>query len=334
MFEKLTRQRPYSTWALQFYCIVTTLYWLVFLFSVKHRSRVCQNLALPQHQQSSFAKYASSQSHDFPFKTWQISIGETAVEPRIQSAIHSWTEQNPRHRYEMITRGGSETYVAETFAHKPDLVRDFLAMQDAVMRADLLRHLLLYGDGGIYADQDTVCLQPFQNWIPIEFKDKVNLIIGIERDYLDSEMLPGDTENVGFGTGTIASKPGHFIIERFIERSLSRLRRLAEKRNTTIATLEASYEDIIDTTGPGLFSEFIWQELSRITGTTVTSSNLTGLTEPRLIEDVLILPVTGFSPGMPHSNAKGPEDEHAMVHHLHVGSWKADHPHEESVDNL
>lgn len=324
MMEKFTPTRRYLTYVLLFYCIATTLYWIPFIFSAKHRSRVCDNLGISHNHQSS---HSPSRAQDFPFKIWQTAkTGVAALGYDTQSSIQSWTEQNPNHRFEMITDGSSEIYVATTFAQKPEVIRDFLALQDPVLRADLLRYLMLYGDGGIYSDLDTICLRPFHTWIPAAFKDKVNLIIGIEGDSLGGPMIDGFSQHVGLGQSTLAAKPGHFMMEHIIERVLTQLRLLAERQNCTLATIEASYKDVIDTTGPGVFSETVYRGLSNMTGTNFTSSNLTGLMEPRLIGDVLILPVTAFAPGVPHSNARGVEDESALVQHLYHGSWKADHP--------
>ena len=193
-----------------------------------------------------------------------------------------------------------------------------------MLRADILRYLILYAHGGIYTDVDTVCLKPFSTWIPAAFKNKTNVIVGIEGESLGGPIIEGFSHHVGIGQWTVAAKPGHFMLERVIERVLSRLRMLAEKQNSTISDLQPSYKDVIDTTGPGVFTECIYEDLSTVTGTNVSSSNLTGLTEPRLIGDVLILPVTAFAPGVPHSNAKSIEDESALVQHLFAGSWKHD----------
>ena len=324
MTENLTKNGRYLVYALLFYCvIISTLYCLPSLSFVRQRSRLPPKVTLPQDSHS------SSQRHDFPLKIWQTAkTGVPTLDYDAQWRIQSWLEQNPKHQYEMVTDGSSESYVVDTFAHKPEVINDFLALQDPVLRADLLRYLFLYGDGGIYSDLDTICLRPFDAWIPAGFKNKTNLIIGIEGDSLGGPMISGFSHHVGLGQWTLAAKPGHIMMERMIERVLGGLGMLAERQNRTLATLEASYMDVINTSGPGAFSECIYHELSLATGTNVSSSNLTGLTEPRLIDDVLILPVTAFANGVPHSNAKGSEDEGALVQHLFQGSWKGSHPFE------
>lgn len=116
------------------------------------------------------------------------------------------------------------------------------------------------------------------------------------------------------------------MIEMIIERVLTQLHILAESQNTTIAGIEADYMDVMDTTGPGVFAESIYAGLSQIANSTITSANLTGMTEPRLFGDVLILPITSFGAGLAHSNAGDIDDEAALVQHLFAGTWKGDHP--------
>ena len=81
----------------------------------------------------------------------------------------------------------------------------------------------------------------------------------------------------------------------------------------------------MDTTGPGIFAKTIYEALSISSNTTVSPSNLTSMTEPRLFGDILILPITSFAAGVGHSNAGQITDKEALVQHLFAGSWKGDH---------
>jgi len=236
-------------------------------------------------------------------------------------------DRNPSHIYTLITASRGLSYVRENYAHRPSLVADFLDLQDPMLRADLVQYLFLLKDGGIYTDLDTICLKPISAWIPPQFdKADIGLILGIEGDSLGGEIISGFSHPVQFATWTMAVKPAHFMIEMIIERVLTQLHALAERQNTTIAGIEAGYMDVMDTTGPGVFAESIYAGLSQISNSSVTSANLTGMTEPRLFGDVLVLPITSFGAGLPHSNAGNIDDEAALVQHFFAGTWKGDHP--------
>ena len=274
-------------------------------------------------------------SSEFPRKIWQTArTGLPALDQNTQGGIRSWLDMNEEQRYELITKESSASYVREHFSHRRELLEDFLSLQDGLLRADLVRYLLLFAEGGTYTDLDTICLKPISQWIPADIKSKVNLVFGVEGDSLDGALIPGFSHPVQFASWTILAKPRHMIMGMIVNRVLHQLRGLAKAQNTTIDNIEASYMDVMDTTGPGVFAETIYHGLSLITGTNVTSSNLTGMTEPKLFGDVLILPVTAFGAGLSHSNAGPTWDERALVQHIFAGSWKADHPMKSEAEAL
>jgi len=126
------------------------------------------------------------------------------------------------------------------------------------------------------------------------------------------------------------AKPGHLILEITVERVMERLKKLAQKQGCTISGIKATYHEVLDTTGPALFTEAVLEGLSYTTGTNFGTHNITGMTEPRLVGDVLILPINAFGSGQKHSNSGDPDSDSAMVHHLFKGTWKKDHSFQDS----
>lgn len=313
-----TLERRYFVYLLLFYSVVSTLYcWAPSIHSAAKGALARENSAILQEQRNSSAHNTSS---DFPHNIWQTARSNIfTLDSSIQSAIQTWLDKNKYHRYELITAERSDSYVTERFTHRPDLVRDFLSLRDSILRADLLRYLFLHTDGGVYTDLDTICGKPIDTWIPAAFKDKANLVLGIEGDSYGGGLREGFTYHVQFATWTMAAKPGHFIIGMIIDHVLNQLHNLAAKQNTTISNIKADYMDVMDTTGPGVFAGSVYQGLSQISGSNVTSANLTGLNEPMLIGDVLIMPLISFG-------AFDLDNPSALVQHTFAGTWKADHP--------
>lgn len=264
------------------------------------------------------------QSSAFPRKLWQTSPNNANVgsEPNVQQ----WLTANPSHRYERITAANGDDYVREHYAHDPNIVATFTELRDGMLRADLVQYLFLLAEGGVYTDMDTTCLKPIDRWVPTQYTDAADLVLGIEGDSLGGDLISGFTYPVQFATWTMMVKPGHFILRMIVERVISQLHALAQRQNTTIAGIEAGYMDVMDTTGPGIFSQTIYQGLSELSGKEVDPSSLTGMKEPRLFGNVLVLPVTSFGAGLAHSNAGEVTDPDALVHHMFAGTWKGDHP--------
>lgn len=128
-----------------------------------------------------------------------------------------------------------------------------------------------------------------------------------------------------FATWAMMAKPGHLMMEITVDRVLDRLRKLAQKQEKTISGIKPSFREVMDTTGPALFTEAVFEGLSFTTGTKFSHLNVTGLTSAQLVGDVLILPINAFGSGQVHSNSGSPDEDSALVQHLFKGSWKADH---------
>ena len=263
----------------------------------------------------------------FPRKIWQTAkYGPAGLDEMDRAALRTWTKLNQKWRYEAVTQYGAETYVRERFAHRPELVEAFTDLQDPILHADLVRYLVLLGDGGVYSDLDTRALKPINDWIPAEYRRLANVVVGVEYDRLEGTRWMDWTLDLQFATWAILAKPGHALLDLTVQRVIDGLRRLAVKQGTTLAGVQPSFQDVLDTTGPALFTNAVFERLSYTTGTNFTWLNVTDLKIPRLVDDILILPITAFGNGQGHSNAGSPEEDLALVQHLFKGSWKGDHP--------
>ena len=301
------------------YCIISTLFCLRFIHVAKHNSDICE-IFIPVEDNITIAVTP------FPRKIWQTSKTSPAgLEADDRHAILSWFKMNQKHRYEIVTQHSAESYVREKYSHRPDIAEVFLDLQDPILRADLIRYLVLLGDGGVYSDIDTMSLKPIDDWIPTAYQNEVNLVVGIEYDTLGGNRWVDWTLDLQFATWAILAKPGHLFMQITVDRVIERLKKLAFKQERAISQIRASFHEVLDTTGPALFTEAVFEGLSYTTGTKFTSANLTGLTEPKLVGDVLVLPITAFGSGQQHSNSGSPESDTALVQHLFKGSWKKNH---------
>lgn len=131
------------------YCIISTLFCFRFISLAKHSSQVCEASFDP------VVENVTVPSYQFPKKIWQTSKnGPAGLDPEDRHPIQSWVKLNQKHRFEILTAHTAESYVRDTFAHRPDIVEMFTELQDPILRADLIRYLVLLGDGGVYSDID------------------------------------------------------------------------------------------------------------------------------------------------------------------------------------
>ena len=255
-------------------------------------------------------------------KIWQTTkLGPMSLGEKDRKNLEKWDEMNPTWRHEILTDGGCDEYVRDRFAGRPDIVKVFTALKDNILRADLIRYLVLLGDGGIYSDIDTESLKPIDEWIPPEYKDVTNAVVGVEYDTFGHDPAPA-LLIVQFINWTIMSKNSHPLMELTVRNAISAIEALAEKQQVPLGHIQANFNDVLASTGPALLTTATYEYLSKATGTKVSWLNVTGLKAPKLIHDILVLPVTAFGNGQTHSNAGTPQDPTALVHHLFSGSWK------------
>lgn len=262
----------------------------------------------------------------FPRKIFQTSPSSPAsLPPDELPAIQSWTDLNPKHRYEILTHSTAESYILQNFPHDPSIFETFSQISDPILRADMIRYIVLLGDGGVYSDLDTVSLKPIEEWIPDEYRDKANVVVGVEYDKLDGGRWLDWTLDLQFCTWAILAKPAHPMLHKTVQYAMSQINALARKQNTSVSKLKVSFLEVLDTTGPAAFTTSVFNYLSEMLKEEYTWLNVTRLEKPILVADVLILPINAFGSGQLHSNSRQPTDDDAFVKHLFRGSWKHNH---------
>ena len=136
----IIRRRPFSI-LLKGLAIFGALLLILQLFSTPERAKT--NL-LRLHSPS----LTTFQSEEIANKIWQTwHTPAILLDEEDKARVRSWHEQNPNHRYELLTDKGGETFVRQNFAGEP-LIRDvFLNLTDTILRADFLRYLVLLAEG-------------------------------------------------------------------------------------------------------------------------------------------------------------------------------------------
>ena len=293
-----------------------------------------QHFDLPKVPVELTSQSRASISGEIPQKIWQTwHTSAILLEDETKDHARTWQEKNPQYRYELLTDGGAESYVRQNFAEEP-LLRDvYLNLTDPILRADFFRYLLLSAEGGVYADVDVECREPIDTWIPPQYQGKVGVVLGIETDRKpvenDVKLYYDHREYIwGVTNWTFMSKRGHPFLRLVAEMVANNIIEVARKQGQPLATVDFSYKEVIDSTGPRAFTEAFLTYASKVTGTTVTYLNATMLEEPTLIGDVLLLPIRAFSTS--EASRDGVEGAHAynyatLIYHWSAGTWKKTH---------
>ena len=172
-----------------------------------------------------------------------------------------------------MTSEWAEVFLTETLASIPDLASLYKAYPHHVLRADLLRYLILWYYGGYYSDIDVFPARSIKSCPALRqsgFGDTVDpaisLVVGVEIDEpFASPRKMHDwhwVRSYGFVQYTMYA-PQRFspVLREIIIRVLSHTRRHINESNVFIG---ARYNELatLEITGPGVFTDAVLDVLS------------------------------------------------------------------------
>ncbi|RMJ25396.1 glycosyl transferase [Aspergillus sp. HF37] len=271
----------------------------------------------------------------FPQKIWQIwRVDPLAFEQTEFETANTWLEQNPSMRYEVITDRSDVAFVEQHYGpggfNRPDIVEFYHNVTIPIVKADLLRYMVLYAEGGIYADIDVEALKPFHRFIPDSHDEReYDVVVGIEVDeprFRDHPILGQKSQS--FCQWTIVSRPQHSVMMRLIENIMKWLKRIASQQKVPVSDVDLNFDEVITGTGPSAFTTALLEEMNKNErAPKVTWDMFHNMAESKVVNRVLVLTVEAFCAGQGHSDSGNHEARSALVkHHYHASNWPNRHP--------
>lgn len=254
----------------------------------------------------------------FIWQTWKTTPGGDFPDA-FRPAEASWSVLHPGFTHEVVTDSGARLLLRYLYASIPDVIEAYDALPLPVMKADFFRYLILLARGGIYTDIDTTALRSTTDWIPDEVpRSTIGLVIGIEADPDRPDWKDWYSRRIQFCQWTIQAKPGHPVLRDAVARITEMT--LERKRQGTLKA-EKLHNDIVEFTGPAMWTDVVFAYLNNKdyfkldSKKNISWSDFTRIETAKKIGDVVVLPITSFSPGVQNMGAKEPEDPMAFVKH-------------------
>ncbi|KAI6713608.1 hypothetical protein JHW43_003851 [Diplocarpon mali] len=270
----------------------------------------------------------------FPRKVWQTwKVDALAFEERDLGRARTWTAKNPGYRYEVLTDNNDMYYVEAHFGlhgiNRPDIVDVYRSLTARIIKADLLRYLIMYVEGGVYADIDVENLKPIDRWLPRRFEERdVDIVIGVEVDEPTFAQHPIlGQKSRSFCQWTFMCKPGNPFMLRLIDGILEWLHGVALKEGKGVGDIVLDFDEVLTGTGPSAFTAAALAEMSAREGREVTWDTFHNLDEAVLVKGMLVLNVEAFAAGQGHSDSGNHHSRFALVkHRYHASAWTDAHP--------
>lgn len=255
------------------------------------------------------------------WQTWKAGPGSADFEERLRPMEASWTEKHPSFVHEVITDDAAGHLINYLYASIPEVAEAYDAMPLPVLKADFFRYLILLARGGIYTDIDTTALKAATEWLPPDFdRSTAGLIIGIEADPDRPDWHKWYSRRIQFCQWTIQAKSGHPVLQDIVARITEKT--TAMRSGQGFKKGKDLIKSIMDHTGPGIWTDSVFDYLNNEDyfdfsqrSTNVSYAEFFNMKEPRKIGDVVVLPITSFSPGVQQMGAGEKDDPMAFVAH-------------------
>ena len=259
------------------------------------------------------------------WQTWKYTPASPKFGESFRPAEASWTEKHPGFIHEVITDQVAVHLLRHLYASVPEVLQAYHALPLPVLKADFFRYLILLARGGIYSDIDTHALQSAIDWLPEKVpKNSIGLVIGIEADPDREDWAAWYSRRIQFCQWTIQSKPGHPVLMEIVANIT--LETLKQKESGALKTFKHKTDGVIEFTGPAVWTDVIFDYMNDgnyfdlTTGSgNITWRDFTGMKVPKRVGDVVVLPITSFSPGVGQMGAEDYDHPMAFVKHEFEG---------------
>lgn len=220
---------------------------------------------------------------------WGLSPNDRGkpVLPSLAKCSETWRTLNPSWHYKLWDRTSVEHLIASCPEHWQ---KTFKNLEHWVEQCDFARYVIVYIYGGIYADLDTVCKVPAENFT----KYTNSLIVGLEANVNTYDRAFHKlARNRQLCQWTFASCPRHPGLYDVIENIC---------KETSLQCFTSN--SILNTTGPGIFTDTLFAY------------------EPTNEFNIVVLGISAFACGQTHSQSPAETDKSCFVVHQFEGSWK------------
>ena len=253
------------------------------------------------------------------WQTWKYTPASGDFGENLRPAEASWSEKHPGFIHEVITDQVAVHLLRHLYVSVPEILEAYQSLPLPVLKADFFRYLILLARGGIYSDIDTYALKSAAEWLPESVpREAIGLVIGIEADPDREDWADWYSRRIQFCQWTIQSKPGHPVLRDVVANITQET--LRKKEEGTLKRFNG--KNVIEFTGPALWTDSIFRfmndekyfDMSTGKGN-ITWEDFTGMTTAKKVGDVVVLPITSFSPGVQQMGAEDYDHPMAFVKH-------------------
>jgi mannosyltransferase OCH1-like enzyme len=188
----------------------------------------------------------SQDERAIPLILHQMWLSPNNADPpkKYEKAQSTWVNYHPNWEIKIWNSEKIDVFVLQYF---PQYYEQFTNLPKIILKCDIARMMVLFIEGGLYADLDFYCLKPFDNFL---CDKEIAVFQEIQEHQIQGKKL---------FNGILASKPNHYFIGNYIDQMFINV-------NKNIKNIDVMY-----TTGPNAFHIYAqkYPEIVPLKGTIV-----------------------------------------------------------------
>ncbi|KAI5961661.1 uncharacterized protein KGF55_003978 [Candida pseudojiufengensis] len=260
------------------------------------------------------------------WQTYKVDLNDQSMHEKYKIYHNTFTNESPNHQFHVLSDQQCDELIARLYKDFPDILKAYNVLPRIILKADFFRYLILFAEGGIYSDIDTVSLKPLKDWPSYQEKYlnktiNIGLTVGVEADPNREDWADWYARPLQFCQWTFQSQKGHPMLRELITNiTITTLNRESTGQLKAVFDTKDPKNDILNWTGPGIFTDYIFNYLNSMfkRKNDVNFFDLqffTGMKQPIVINDVMILSLSAFASGGKHNSD-------SLTDHEFAGSWK------------
>lgn len=299
------------------YCIVLTLCIFALLY---HFSVINDSIGPIDIQYIHLLHTVPPHTSSIPKILW-YKLGPHGLNNDTRNWTSTCIAANPSYTTHFLTDADADDFVKEAFHDRPEIFSAYTGLTVPILKADMLRYMLLYAHGGIWSDLDVSCEVSIGEWIPAQYRANASVVMGWEFDV-------GWSPNImrQFASWIMMAKPRSPHMLQVIDDIVAALQTTMQEYDVTVENVTlAMTGDVVDFSGPRRLTTGVFRSLEKMLERRVDPNEAKNILQPMMIGDVLVMPGRSFAASSNHysDEQEGLLPERLVTHH-YAGSWKND----------
>lgn len=225
---------------------------------------------------------------------WKDRADDEKFPSKCFEHMERWRVANLEYNHNLITLDEAEQQLSGFFSYEmPEILEAYNSLPDIRLKYDFLKYLVIFTNGGIYADIDTLDAKPLKFWYKSTLKPS-NLMVGIDVDYNDVNWDILYNRRLSFSTKIFKSKSHHPFFAKLIARIVytcfnSKDEIKSINWNQAYQNVDSNNEPLIQFTSASIFTDTLFDYFNELNDPVV---HRVARTEKDLIPEQIFGPET------------------------------------------